>query len=327
MVGFTEPNRYEPRLGWRVTLEQWMNDPPADNTSWQHHIGRYWTAAGSPQPFNAGGLEGASHGACHGEGGSRCCFAGQWLCPARTVQPRAGAVAGDRHQGRRRRRQCGHRGRAGGGKPPDKVEDGFSEPPKYSRTIYQPRSRWMQKLVTAPGNATGWLADLHLYWRHRTLGGMSVKDAWKEVKMDPNNAGIAIHKDNADRGAIPPELIGRVVARAGNEDRKRLPLPRTEAYKAPAGPGHWSARTSGRRVDRGRRKQQADRGEDAVIGGGGGVLVRGVGNGRVRNRTTHVIARLPGQRRRPWGRRHRSRPHLGQPCCRCRTRDRCRRQS
>ncbi|MGD9885495.1 MAG: hypothetical protein AB7U95_35890 [Reyranella sp.] len=100
------------------------------------------------------------------------------------------------------------------GELPDKVEDGFSEPPKYPRAIYQPRSRWMQKLVTAPANEVGWLADLHIYWRRRTLGGMSVKRAWKNVKMDPNNAGIAIHKDNVDRGAIPPELIGRVVARA-----------------------------------------------------------------------------------------------------------------
>jgi hypothetical protein len=56
---------------------------------------------------------------------------------------------------------------------------------------------------------------LHLYWRKRTEGGMSVEEAWTDLKMDPNNAGIAIHKNNADRGAIPPELIGRVVGRAG----------------------------------------------------------------------------------------------------------------
>ena len=43
---------------------------------------------------------------------------------------------------------------------------------------------------------------------------MSLEEAWGELKMSVNNAGIAIHKDNVDRGAIPPELIGRVVARA-----------------------------------------------------------------------------------------------------------------
>ena len=42
MVGFTEPNRYEPRSRWRETLAQWVQSPPADEESWQHQISVYW---------------------------------------------------------------------------------------------------------------------------------------------------------------------------------------------------------------------------------------------------------------------------------------------
>ena len=213
MVGFTEPNRYEPRLGWRVTLEQWMDNPPADNKSWQHHIGRYWTARvhhslSMREAWRALRMEPAMAKAALDAGSPDSGCVPHELFSHVLARSRATAIKdGDNVD-----KVVIADGPAG--ELPDKVEDGFSQPPKYSRTIYQPRARWMQKLVTAPGNATGWLADLHHYWRYRTQGGMSVKDAWKKANMDSNNADIAIHKDNVDRGAIPPELIGRVVERA-----------------------------------------------------------------------------------------------------------------
>jgi hypothetical protein len=213
MVGFTEPNQYEPRAGWRETLEQWMKNPPPNQQSWQHQISRYWRWRI---------LHGLSLREAWRELRLPPATAKLALDPA---SPDSGRIPRELFS------RVLARSRATTIKPsdnvdpviiaktpptelPDKVEDGFSPPPKYARAIYQPRARWMGKLVTAPGNATGWLADLHLYWRHRTEGGMSVAEAWKEVKMDPNNAGIAIHKDNVDRGTIPPELIGRVVGRA-----------------------------------------------------------------------------------------------------------------
>ena len=43
MVGFTEPNQYEPRARWRETLEEWVKNPPTDEKSWQYKISRYWS--------------------------------------------------------------------------------------------------------------------------------------------------------------------------------------------------------------------------------------------------------------------------------------------
>jgi hypothetical protein len=219
MVGFTEPNQYEPRLRWRETLEDWMKDPPADAASWQHRISRYWSwrilqslsvreawRELRMEPATAKlALDPASPdvGRIPPELFSRVLARSQatTIKPTDNVDPVIIAKTPP-------------------GELPDEVEDGFSPPPKYPRAIYQPRARWKIKLINPPINSVGWLAELHLYRRMRTEGKMSLEEAWGELKMSRNNAGIAIHKDNADRGAIPPELIGYVVARAHGSDKE-----------------------------------------------------------------------------------------------------------
>ena len=212
MVGFTEPNQYEPRPGWRLALAQWLAAPPADAQSWQHFVTRYWSlrihqSHSVREAWRAVRMEPAlakaaldptspDNGCVPHEVFSRVLARsraekikdGDNVDPVAIAEPPAGEL-------------------------PDKVEDGYS-PTKYPRPIYQPRVRWMQKLVAIGGNQTGWLADLHLYWRARTEGGMSVTEAWDKVGMKKGNAEIAILDVNTERGAIPPELIGRVVARA-----------------------------------------------------------------------------------------------------------------
>ena len=42
MVGFTEPNRYEPRGGWRATLAEWGRSPPGPEGNWRNDIALYW---------------------------------------------------------------------------------------------------------------------------------------------------------------------------------------------------------------------------------------------------------------------------------------------
>ena len=215
MVGFTEPNRYEPRAGWRETLEEWMRTPPGAEDNWQYKISRYWSWRT---------LHGLSLREAWKELRMEPATAKSALDP---TSPDNGRIPGElfsRVLARSRATTIKLNDnvdpviitKAVPPELPDEAEDGFTPAkPGQTRDIYQPRSRWKGKLLNVPMNATGWLADLHLYWRKRTEGGMSVEEAWTDLKMDPNNAGIAIHKNNADRGAIPPELIGRVVGRAG----------------------------------------------------------------------------------------------------------------
>lgn len=83
---------------------------------------------------------------------------------------------------------------------------------------YQPRAKWKAKLdgwVQFPSGAAGiWQADIGLYWRWRTLQGMSLMDAWTQLKMSPNNAATSLDRNAVDRGMIPPELFSHVLARS-----------------------------------------------------------------------------------------------------------------
>jgi hypothetical protein len=213
MVGFTEPNQYEPRARWRETLEEWVKNPPTDEKSWQYKISRYWSWRT---------LQSLSLREAWKELRMEPAIAKLALDPASPDSGRIPRELFSRVLARSRATTIKPTDdvdpviitKTPQGELPDEVEDGFSLPPKYPRAIYQPRSRWKIKLINPPGNQVGWLFELHLYRRMRTEGKMSLEEAWGELKMSVNNAGIAIHKDNVDRGAIPPELIGRVVARA-----------------------------------------------------------------------------------------------------------------
>jgi hypothetical protein len=93
----------------------------------------------------------------------------------------------------------------------DKV--GYTPPNRY-----QPRAKWRDKLDSwvqfPPGNAGSWQVDITLYWRWTTLQGLSLMDAWTQLRMHPNNAATSLHPNSVDRGLIPPELFSHVLARS-----------------------------------------------------------------------------------------------------------------
>jgi hypothetical protein len=55
--------------------------------------------------------------------------------------------------------------------------------------------------------------DIMFYWRW-TREGESLLEAWTRLHMSPNNARSALEHNAADRGLIPPELVGHVLARS-----------------------------------------------------------------------------------------------------------------
>jgi len=215
LVGFTEPNRYEPRAGWRLTLAQWAEAPAGVAGSWQRQIGDYW---------HWRTLDGLSLREAWDELGMTPAGAKAALDPA---SPDSGLVPPELFS------RVLARSRAAGidadddidivaiaptppAELPDRPEVGFTParaaPPRPA--IYQPRAGWKARLAQAPAQNVGWQADLHLYARRRTEGGMSPRAAWADVRMHPNNAGMALDRNLIDRGSIPPEIIGRVVARS-----------------------------------------------------------------------------------------------------------------
>jgi hypothetical protein len=219
MVGFTEPNRYEPRAGWRQTLAQWVQSPPGTAASWQHQISVYW---------HWRTLEGLSLGEAWEELGMEPATARAALDPA---SPDSGRIPSELFS------RVLARSRASGIDPddsgpavditpspptelPDTPEVGFTlarpNPPRPA--LYQPRAGWKGKLLNPPINSAGWLAELHIYWRRRTKEHESLMQAWTDLRMHPTNAETALNQNLADRGSIPPELIGRVVARSEAED-------------------------------------------------------------------------------------------------------------
>ena len=98
MVGFTEPNRYELRAGWRETLEEWMRTPPGAEDNWQYKISRYWSwrtlhGLSLREAWKELRMEPAT-----AKSALDPTSPDRWPDPGGTVQPRAGAVAGDHHQ-------------------------------------------------------------------------------------------------------------------------------------------------------------------------------------------------------------------------------------
>ena len=95
----------------------------------------------------------------------------------------------------------------------DPTAVGFTPP-----NIYRPRARWKNKLdqwVQFPTGAAGsWQVEISLYWRWRTLQGMSLMDAWTQLKMHPNNAATSLDRNSVDKGLVPPELFSHVLARS-----------------------------------------------------------------------------------------------------------------
>ena len=219
MAGFTEPNQYEPRAGWRRTLAEWAQSPPGNEASWQHQIGMYWrwrTVNGlwlreaweelgmKPATARATLVDSMDSGLIPPEVFSRLLARSQ----ATSVNPEsnvANVVIAPT--------------------PPTELpaapEVGYtppsSNPPRPA--LYQPRKDWRGKLANPPGLVANWVAELHVYWRRRTKLGQDLETAWKGLKFHPTNAATALHNDHVDRGSIPPEIIGRVVARSqGNTD-------------------------------------------------------------------------------------------------------------
>jgi hypothetical protein len=43
MVGFTKPNRYQPRKGWEDRLLNWQGTPPPPAAGWQTDMIMYWS--------------------------------------------------------------------------------------------------------------------------------------------------------------------------------------------------------------------------------------------------------------------------------------------
>jgi hypothetical protein len=216
MVGFTAADsRYEPRAGWRLTLAQWAEQHPGAPATWQHQIGIYWRWRT---------LDGLSLRQAWRDLSMEPAIARTALEPS----PDSGLVPPElisRLVGRSRATSINPESTAAVSiaRTPetelpdaDKVEDGFTPPRvELSRpALYQPRAGWKGKLGP-PLNSTGWLANLHIYWRRRTEGRMNVQDAWADLNFSPNNADSALERNSENRGAIPPELIGRVVIRSG----------------------------------------------------------------------------------------------------------------
>ena len=218
MVGFTEPNQYEPRAGWRLTLAQWVLEPPAAGGSWRQQIREYWRWRT---------VDGMSLGAAWEELSMTPDSARSALDPG---APNSGLIPPELFS------RVLARSRAADIDPDDNVDDVTIAPtpstelpdhPEVGFTpartnparpaIYQPRAAWQSRLLAPPGNAANWLAELGIYWRKRTEQHKTPEQAWAELDFHHTNAATSLNKDLADRGSIPPEIIGRVVARSQSQ--------------------------------------------------------------------------------------------------------------
>ena len=218
MVGFTEPNRYEPRAGWRQTLAQWVEESPGAADSWQQQIAVYWrwrTLDGlsltdaweelgmKPMAAKAALAQSTDSGLIPRELFSRV------LARSRANVVSAGDNVANVIIAATPETEL-----------PDYPEVGFTperlSPPRPA--FYQPRKGWKANLVKwidfPPGFAGGFPVKLGFYWSMKTQEGKSVQEAWKDLQLDRNNAETSLNPDLEHRGSIPPELIGRVVARS-----------------------------------------------------------------------------------------------------------------
>jgi hypothetical protein len=204
MVGFVAPNRYQPRAGWKARLDSWVQFPVGAAGSWQSDIGIFWrrfTKEGQTLDQAWNGLNMSANNAATS------------LNPNSTDTGMIPPELFSRVLSRSR------------GEPnpvidvildPDPtpvpvVEDGFHAPDRY-----KPGAGWKGKLDTwlqfPPAGA--WQRDIAIYWRKIVEENKSSVEAWAELQMAVNNAVTALDRNSLDRGAIPPNLIGRLVARA-----------------------------------------------------------------------------------------------------------------
>lgn len=209
MVGFTEPNIYEPRSGWRFTLAEWVRSPPEPAGGWQHDLATYW---------HRRTLDGRSLGDAWKGLGMEPEEAKQALA----ASPDSGLVPPElfsRVLARSRADEINHNDNVDPVvlPPKEKVQAGYD--PEHN--LYQPRAGWRDRLTgwieTPPTNLSGiggFAFDLSMYWKRRTVKGQKLEKAWSKVKMSRKNANTSLHKNLELRGMIPPELIGYVVARA-----------------------------------------------------------------------------------------------------------------
>ena len=214
MVGFVEPNRYQPRAKWRDKLDSWVQHPPGNVGSWQVDIMLYWrwtTLQGlsvqeaweqlKMQPNNARTAlhpNATDRGLVPPELFSRVLARSRAedVDPFDIVDP---VVLED---------EPGPVPAAAG---PSRV--GFT-PPKSISAARQMEEQARHVGAVPPSNAGSWQTDIALYWRWTTLEGMTLQEAWKRLKMRPNNAASSLHKDAVDRGLVPPDLFSRVLARS-----------------------------------------------------------------------------------------------------------------
>src|SRR5262249_49985381 len=71
--------------------------------------------------------------------------------------------------------------------------------------------QWADSL---PGDEDSWQHLVSIYWRWRTLDGLSLREAWEELGMKPATATAALDTQSPDSGRIPAELFSRVLARS-----------------------------------------------------------------------------------------------------------------
>jgi len=201
--GFHEPNRYKPGAGWKGKLDSWLQFPPAG--AWQRDISLYWRkiVEEDKEPSEA------------------------WAELQMAVNNAATALdRGSLDRGVIPPYLIGHLvARARGSTnpddeadvildpdptPPPEQEDGFFEPNRY-----RPKAGWKGKGIgwTQFMPAEAWKRDIAFYWQ-KIQQGKSPPDAWGELQMAVNNAKTALDRTSVDRGVIPPELVGRLVARA-----------------------------------------------------------------------------------------------------------------
>jgi hypothetical protein len=216
MVGFSEPNHYEPRSGWRLTLAQWVQSPPGDEGSWQHQISFYWRWRT---------LDGMPLRACWTELGMDPATARAALAPSAD----SGLVPPELFS------RMLARSKATGIDPNDNITDVIiaKTPPTElpdkptigfdaKKNLYQPRPRWKAVLDSwvefRPPPAGSFPFQLGTYWEKRTREGKLLQQAWTELQLNLNNAETSLHPNHEHRGSIPPELIGRVVARSRTQD-------------------------------------------------------------------------------------------------------------
>lgn len=93
------------------------------------------------------------------------------------------------------------------------IDIGFTPP-----NLYRPNPNFEAALgypMGFPPPAAYWLSDMLNYYQWTRRDGMKPEAAWKKLRMRVKNAASALDPASGkERGLIPPEIVGRVLARA-----------------------------------------------------------------------------------------------------------------